>query len=51
MLVFKLSCKLAMCYAGGGGGGANTGKKANCGKSARRHIEITLLKVHFRIKN
>ena len=27
--------------------GANTGKKANCGKSARRNIEITFLKVHF----
>ena len=50
MLVFKLSCKLAMCYAGGGGGGgANIGKKANCGKSAHRNIEITLIKVHFGI--
>ena len=50
MLVFKLSCKLAMCYAGGGGGGgANIGIKANCGKSFRRNIELTLLKVHFRI--
>ena len=29
--------------------GANIGKKANSGKSARRNIEITLLKVHFRI--
>ena len=26
---------------------ANIGKKANCGKSARRNIEITLLKVPF----
>ena len=51
MLVFKLSCKLAMCYSGGdgGGGGADIGIKANCGKSARRNIELTLLKVHFRI--
>ena len=31
----------------GGGGGANIGIKANCGKSARRNIELTLLKVHF----
>ena len=29
--------------------GANTGKKAICGKSASRNIETTLLKVHFRI--
>ena len=30
--------------------GANIGKRANCGKSARRNIEITsLLKVHFSI--
>ena len=29
--------------------GANIRKKANCGKSALRNIEITLLKVHFRI--
>ena len=29
--------------------GANIGIKANCGKSARRNIEITLLKVHLRI--
>ena len=27
MLVFKLSCKLAMCYAGGGGGGQTLEKK------------------------
>ena len=27
--------------------GANIGKKANCGKSARRNIEITFLKVHL----
>ena len=30
--------------------GTNIGKKANCGNSARRNIEITLLKVHFRIE-
>ena len=29
--------------------GANIGKKANRGKSARRNIELTLLKVNFRI--
>ena len=29
--------------------GANIGKKENCGKSAPQNIEITLLKVHFRI--
>ena len=29
--------------------GANIRKRANCGKSARRNIEITLLKVHFSI--
>ena len=29
--------------------GANIEKKANCGKSARRDIEIILLKVHFSI--
>ena len=29
--------------------GANIRKKANCGKSANRNIEITLLKVPFRI--
>ena len=29
--------------------GANNGIKANCVKSARRNIELTLLKVHFRI--
>ena len=29
--------------------GPNIGIKANCGKSARRNIELTLLKVHFRI--
>ena len=28
---------------------ANIGIKANCGKSARRNIELALLKVHFRI--
>ena len=33
MLVFKLSCKLAMCYAGG----QTLEKKANCGKSACRN--------------
>ena len=27
--------------------GANNGIKANCGKSARRNIDLTLLKVHF----
>ena len=27
--------------------GENIGKKANCGQSARRNIEIALLKVHF----
>ena len=37
-----------LCW-GGGGGGANIGKKANCGKSAHRNIEITLIKVHFGI--
>ena len=45
MLVSKLSCKLAICYAGG----SSIGKKTNCGKSARRNIEIAMLKVHFRI--
>ena len=45
MFVFKLSCKLAMCYA------KEQKKKANCGKSARRNIELTLLKVNFRIQN
>ena len=45
MLVFKLSCKIAMCYAGG----QTLEKKVNFGKSARRNIEITLLKVHFGI--
>ena len=45
MLVFKLSCKLALCYAGG----QTLEKKANCGKSACRNIEMTLVKVHFRI--
>ena len=44
-LVVKLSRKLAMCYARG----QYWNKKANCGKSARQNIEITLLKVHFRI--
>ena len=29
--------------------GANIGIKGNCGKSFRRNIELTLLKVHFRI--
>ena len=29
--------------------GANIGIKANCGKSFRRNIELTLLEVHFRI--
>ena len=29
--------------------GANIGKTANCVKSARRNIEITLQKVHFSI--
>ena len=43
MLVFKLSRKLAMCYAGR----QTLEKKANCGKSARRNTEIKLLKVHF----
>ena len=47
MVVFKLSCKYAMCYARG----QTLDKKANCGKSARRNIELTLVKVHFRIKN
>ena len=31
--------------------GVNTGKRENCTKSARRNIEITSLKVHFRIHN
>ena len=43
MLVFKLSCKLTICYAGG----QTLEKKANCGKSACRNIEITLLKSTF----
>ena len=30
-------------------GGENIGIKANCRKSARRNIELTLLKVRFRI--
>ena len=30
--------------------GANIGKKANCGKSALRNIEITFLKVRFRTR-
>ena len=30
--------------------GVNIAKKANCGKSARRNIKITLLKEHFIIK-
>ena len=39
-----------LCWGKGGGGGrGNIRKKANCGKSARRNIKITLLKVHFRI--
>ena len=42
MLVFKLSCKLAMCYAGG-----KHWKKANSRKLARQNIEKTLLKVHY----
>ena len=29
--------------------GADIGINANCGKSAGRNIELTLLKVHFRI--
>ena len=29
--------------------GTNIGIKANCGKSARQNIELTSLKVHFRI--
>ena len=29
--------------------GANIGKNANCGRSARRNIEVTFLKVRFRI--
>ena len=47
MFVFKLLCKLTMCYARG----QTLKKKANCGKSARRNIELTLVKVHFRIHN
>ena len=47
MLVFQIVMQIShvSCW------GANIGKKANCGKSARRNIEITLLKVHFRIQN
>ena len=44
-LDFKLSCKLAMCYAR-----CIHRKKANCGKSARRNVKITLFKEHFIIK-
>ena len=40
MLVFKLSCKLAMGYARG----QTLEKKANYGKSVRRNIEK-----HFRV--
>ena len=32
-----------------GGGGGELEKKANCGKSDRRNIEITLLKVHLEL--
>lgn len=45
MLVFKLSWKLAVLCKG-----QNIRKtEANCGKLARRNIEITLLEVYFRI--
>ena len=42
-----LSCKLAMCYAGGSN--IEKKKELNCGKSAQRNIEVTLQKVHFSI--
>lgn len=32
-------------------GGKHWKKKPNCGKSTRRNIEITLVKVHFKIYN
>ena len=45
MLVFKLSWKLAVLFKG-----QHIGKtETNCGKLARRNIEITLLEVHLRI--
>ena len=46
---FQIVMQISHVLCWGRGGGANIGKKANCGKSARRNIEITLLKAHFSI--